>query len=110
MAKARKIKFVVTAKRWFDKVNGNTYHSVRCVRNKDNALIVGPFQYGYGDQYKQTALELMASAKWLPVKYRGKDPLNKWPLCYMYERENNYPIYWDVSDGLKRDCVRNGEA
>ena len=108
MAKARKIKFVVTAKRWFDKVNGNTYHSVRCVRNKDNALIVGPMQYGYDDHYRQTALELMYKAGWLKDSVICLTPPEK--NLFRYERENNYPIYWDVSDGLKRDCVRNGEA
>ena len=31
------------------------------------------------------------------------------PLCFDYERENNYPILWTVSDGLKRECVANGK-
>jgi len=104
MAKQRKIKFTVIVKKWFDKVNGNTYHSVRCIRHKDAAVIVGPIQYGYGSAYEQTALEAMAEAKWLPVKYRNLMD-NSWML---YERENNYPILWEVSDGLKRDCVANG--
>ena len=103
----RKIKFTVIAKKWFDKVNGNTYHSVRCVRHKDNAVIVGPYQYGYGEQYRQTALDRMADAKWLPVKYR----IYTYPCSdaqFRYEMDNNYPILWIVSDGLKRDCIVNG--
>jgi len=103
MANQRKIKFTVIAARWFDKVNGNTYHSVRCIRHRDSAVVVGQFQYGYDEHYRQTALEVMAKAKWLPVKYRSQD--NQ----FSYERENNYPIFWSVSDGLKRDCVANGE-
>lgn len=97
----RKIKFICIAKRWFDKVNGNTYHSVRITRLKDDKTIVGQFQYGYGEHYRQTALEVMLKAGWLPSQYNND---NK----YSYERENNYPIYWNVSNGLKRDCVRNG--
>ena len=100
----RKIKFTVIAKRWFDKVNSNTYHSVRCIREKDGAVIVGSMRYGYGTAYEQTALVCMAEAKWLPVKYRNRD--NR----YLYQRENNYPILWEVSDGLKRDCIANGIA
>lgn len=97
-------KFTVIAKRWFDKVNGNTYHSVRCIRHKDNAICVGPFQYGYGNHYKQTALAMMAKANWFPgIKYQDFD------AQFQYERENNYPIIWVVSDGLKRDCVTNGK-
>ena len=98
----RAVRFVCTAKRWFDKVNGNTYHSVRVVRCEDGAVLYGPFQYGYGDSYRQTTLELMDKAGWLPAKYHDKE-------VYMFERENEYPIEWVVSDGLKRDWVANGK-
>lgn len=100
MSKERKIKFTVIGKKWFDRINGNTYHSVRCIRHKDNAVIVGPFQYGYGDHFRQTALEEMAAAGWLPKKFKHE--------THLYERNNNYPIVWIVSEGLKRDCVANG--
>ena len=103
----RKIKYVAVAARWFDKANGNTYHSVRITRTGDGKTICCPFQYGYGEHYRQTALEAMAAAKWLPVKYRGKTKHGS-PESLMYERENNYPIQWNVTDGLKRDCVANG--
>jgi len=90
----------VTVK-WFDKVNGNTYHSVRITRIKDNAVVVGAFQYGYGDQYQYTAFEAMFKAGWIPKRY-NKDNV------YLYERENNYPIYWDCREGKKRECIDNG--
>ena len=99
----RVIKFTVIAKKWFDRVNGNTYHSVRCIRCRDEAIVVGQFQYGYGDHYKQTALAVMAEAKWLPVKYRSID------AQFQYERENNYPILWILWAGTKKDCVSNGK-
>ena len=100
----RVIKFTVIAVKWFGKVNGNTYHSVRCVNHETGELVVGAFQYGYGEQYKQTALAMMAKADWFPgIKYRDFD------AQFAYERENNYPILWTVSDGLKRDCIANGK-
>ena len=95
-----KYKFTAVAIKWFDKVNGNTYHSVRVTNNKTGAVIACPFQYGYGEQYKHTALQAMADVKWLPAGYRE--------LTYLYERENDYPINWIVSGGLKRECVANG--
>ena len=107
--KARKILFTVNAVRWFDRVNGNTYHSVRITRIRDNKTIVQGMTYGYGDQYRYTALEAMSMAKWLPVKYRGTYSTGS-PMSVMYERENNYPIIWNVQDGLKRDMIRNGNA
>jgi hypothetical protein len=103
----RKIKFLAAACRWFDRVNGNTYHSVRITRCRDGETIVCPFQYGYGDAYRQTALVAMAAAKWLPVKYRGAHA-NGSSNAWSYERENGYPVEWMVSDTLKRDCIANG--
>jgi len=48
--------FHIDGRRWFQRTNGNTYHSVRIYR--DGALLVtlGP-AYGYGDHYLQTAAE-----------------------------------------------------
>lgn len=53
----------VTARRWFQKSYGNTYHSVVVsilVKGDVNwmDLAVEPFVYGYGQQYEQTALDL----------------------------------------------------
>ncbi len=50
--------YTVIGRRWFERVNGNTYHSVKVY--KDGQLIgYVPFTYGYGSQYEQTALELI---------------------------------------------------
>jgi hypothetical protein len=95
-----KIQYVAKAVRWFDKANGNTYHSVRITRTEDKAVIVHPMTYGYGDSYKQTALEVMFKAGWIPNNYAK--------YVYAFERENEYPIEWIVTDGLKRDCIANG--
>jgi hypothetical protein len=67
-----KVQFTCNAVRWFDKVNGNTYHSVKVVRHEDRAVVVGHFQYGYGEQNKQTALEEMLRAGWIPERYGEK--------------------------------------
>ena len=50
--------YVIDAKRWFDRVNGNTYHSVSVFKNGE-LLDRVPFTYGYGSHYEQTALELL---------------------------------------------------
>ena len=41
---------VINGRRWFEKVNGNTYHSVNVWINGQHIGGVG-FEYGYGDQY-----------------------------------------------------------
>lgn len=101
--KTRVIKFAVYGFRWFDRVNGNTYHSVKIVRIDDGAELFVPFTYGYDDHYQQSALEKLVEKKWLPKQYTKE-------TAHLYDRENNYPIIYNVIDGLKRDCIRNGEG
>lgn len=104
----RTILYVANAARWFDRANGNTYHSVNVTRCADGETLYCPMEYGYGDAYRTTALEAMEKAGWLPPKYSGRHA-NGSSNAHNYERENNYPILWNVSDGLKRDCVNNGK-
>lgn len=93
----RKITYVVNVVKWFDRVNGNTYHSCRITRQRDGKAIACPFTYGYDSAYKQTAFNAMKKAGW--IRSDGYD----------YERKHNYPILWNVLDGLKRDCIANGK-
>ena len=95
------IKFVCDAVLWFDKVNGNTYHSCRITRTGDGKVICAPFQYGYGSAYKESALVEMIKAKWIPKKYNTRN-------MYLYDRENKYPVLWNSSTGTKKECIANG--
>ena len=109
MAKARTIRFTCTAIKFFD-TYGNTYHSVRITRCRDGKTISSgkSLVYGYGDQYRQTALKLMASVKWIPKRFRESDVRTTGGIG-SWERLTNYPVLWNVSEGLKRDAVENGE-
>ena len=50
----------IEGRRWFQKTYGNTYHSVRIYR--DGEIIANlPFQYGYGEQFLQTAFDWLAA-------------------------------------------------
>lgn len=48
---------VIIVRKWFDRVNGNTYHSTRIVIN-GVADYKKAFEYGYGDAYMDTAARL----------------------------------------------------
>jgi len=53
--------YTIIARRWFEKTNGNTYHS--CEVYQDGKLIERvPFAYGYEEQYRQTAHEILVRA------------------------------------------------
>ena len=58
----RKIKFVVQGRRWFDKVNGNSYFSGEVTLNYGTKYVKSykmPFKYGYGSHYIDMAGELL---------------------------------------------------
>ena len=52
---------VINARRWFDKVNGNTYHAVQ-VFDGNELIAKHALTYGYGEHYRQTAFELLIKA------------------------------------------------
>jgi len=50
---------IIDAKRWFQTLYGNTYHSVRVYID---SKLIGEclFTYGYGEQYLQSAFDILA--------------------------------------------------
>lgn len=58
---------VIIAKRWFDKINGNTYHSV-LINVDGKTELYEPFAYGYDRQYEQTAVKLLEKAYLIELK------------------------------------------
>jgi hypothetical protein len=63
------IKYVIHAKKWIDKINGNTYHSVRILNTQNNALIAAPFKYGSCDMFIQSARLLMYKYGWIEQEH-----------------------------------------
>lgn len=63
--------------KWFDSVNGNTYHNVVIVL-PDGKVLTSGFKYGYGTSYKETAIDTLeengieATYKDLDVVYETK--------------------------------------
>ena len=53
----------VQGKEWFDRINGNSYCSVRVYWEGEEVARV-PFQYGYGDFYLQVARDALEG--WFP--------------------------------------------
>lgn len=56
----------IEGRRWFQKTYGNTYHSVTIHRDGQQ-IAHKDFEYGYGDQYLQTALTLLKTAGLVPI-------------------------------------------
>ena len=48
----------ISGRRWFQRSNGNTYHTVTLFYDDGHSL-KSDKHYGYGDQYLQTAFDMM---------------------------------------------------
>ena len=60
----------IKALEWFDRVNGNSYFAGEITVNfglKTEKSFNMPFQYGYGDHYKDMALNLLKEYKLIGV-------------------------------------------
>ncbi len=88
----------ILGRRWFERVNGNTYHSVKVYVD---GVLVGavPFQYGYGDQYMQSASSILVNnCEFIPKGLEDKFILWRW--C----KEKGVELISDVADvGRKKD-------
>ena len=93
---------VVIGKRWFDRANGNTYHTAMVLVN-GQSLGKSSMTYGYEEAYLQTAKEILLQYYNLPKGMKETSPL--WQL-----REYGVTLTKTVSDGLKRDLAIGGSV
>ena len=88
-------KYIVIAKEWRDKVNGNSYFSAQIESVEDGSKTKLPFQYGYGDQYKYEALRELVKEKLLEEKsFPSDQPVN----------------FIKIPNILKQEAIRFGEV
>ena len=86
----------VIGRRWFEKTNGNTYHSTEVIITDldtgEKKSFKEPFLYGYGDQYRQTATNILVE---------HTNIMNK-----VSEENRRFGLtYWGVLDELKEQGV-----
>lgn len=85
------MKYTVITKEWFDRINGNSYCSVRITNNETNEVIAFPFQYGYGSYGEQIASKTL--------KEKGEQ------FTWLSEIADSHKI----EKCLKRDVIAWGE-
>ena len=64
------IDYIVIAKEWRDKINGNSYFSARIENTVENKVYALTYQYGYGDQYKHEAIKRLQEEGEIVLNYR----------------------------------------
>lgn len=80
MSKVKVKTIDVEALEWFDRVNGNSYFAGIVTVNfgmKGEKRLIIPFQYGYGDHYKDVAMRVLQDAGYIDKS--ESDPL--WRYC-----------------------------
>jgi hypothetical protein len=96
----------VTAKQWFDKVNGNSYFSAQIVINAGlptQQTICVPFQYGYGSAYEYAAFKKLQELGFIRKQDNMCNP-------YGYFSDNNIPCsYTKIEKCLKREVIAWGK-
>lgn len=94
MKHAKRFKGVhISARRWFDKANGNTYHSVSIFQN-GKELGTAPCEYGYGEHFFYTAGKLLGL----------NDPYE----CGHWSWREKNGVTYDVVDVTRRKDLHNG--
>lgn len=78
----------VEGRRWFQKTYGNTYHTVKILIDGELKFTL-PMQYGYGDSYKDNAIDHLIKVGELP------EHVKKEPSYYLRE---NFNIKFSVVD------------
>jgi len=91
---------LIIGRRWFDKVNGNTYHTAELQVN-GNFVAKSGMQYGYGDNYVETGKELLLQNYKLPIGFNEKSHLTQ-----LRDKKITFRSY--AFDGLKRDLAKGG--
>ena len=82
---------IITGKRWFQRSCGNTYHSVTVeIRHakKDTIYLKSGIHYGYNDQYRQTACDMLIKAGYI----------KNWHEFCELTRNNRDKFVFNVSD------------
>jgi len=102
-----KIKTIdITAKEWFDKVNGNSYFSAQVTINfnrKTEKTFYMPLQYGYGNHSEDMARKLLFDEKLLSDQ-------GEYLSLSLYCRENKIDYRYNKQENcLKRDVKSFGE-
>ena len=84
----------IQGRTWFDKVNGNTYNSCAVYTDGEFRFSLG-MGYGYGDTWRDRALEQLVTLGYLP-------PRESYEAVSTYFKRLGLDFYESRQDGPKR--------
>ena len=97
MKKTKKTnRIIITAKEWYDKVNGNSYFAEKIELENETLFI--PFTYGYEEAYLYEAILLLIKKNYLPTTIQ-----NVWTLKKYCDDKKIVLFYQIQKNCLKRE-------
>ncbi len=90
----------VSARRWFQKSYGNTYHKVKVYVN-DELIGTSPITYGYGEQYLQTASKILIDKGYFPRALKNAGSL------YTFLKNRKIKFIYNVTDVKREKDLKN---
>ena len=87
-------KIIITAKEWFDRINGNSYFAAKI--DLENKTLLIPFAYGYGEAYLYEAIKLLIKENYLPTTVQNSRALKD------YCDNNEIVLFY----GIQRNCLK----
>lgn len=93
---------VFVGRRWFDKVNGNTYHTTECILDGE---FVGKTAtaYGYGEQYVQSGFEYLEGKNLIPARIRNNEN-GVYEQLWQWKEKHGIAVHSTVADvGRRKD-------
>ena len=81
----------ISGRLWFDKSGGNTYHAVSISANGKWLIDIG-MTYGYGDEYRFTALKFLKAFGIVSEEVK-----------HIHELQDTVDLYITCKEGLKKD-------
>lgn len=91
-------------RRWFDKVNGNSYFSVNIII-AGNAINI-PMQYGYGSQWQYEVINLLEKYGFIPKIPYYENGNKNYGCMSDYEREGI--IHWEYQGYMLKKQMFDG--
>ena len=80
-------KIIITAKEWFDRINGNSYFAAKI--ELENEILFIPFSYGYDEAYLYEAIKLLIKENYIPANVQNfcalKNYCNNNKIVFFYE-------------------------
>lgn len=92
----------IQGKKWFDKVNGNSYFSAQVTLNfgmQDEKTVFVPFQYGYGNAYLYESFRQLQMDGILNPDVTIYSPTE-------FSKDNSYILRHSLEEGCKKVDVK----